>query len=30
MAATVVAFNKLIWNKILFQKLGKRYYEVGD
>ncbi len=30
MAAAVVAFNKLIWSKILFQKLGKRYYEVGD
>ncbi|MEM1611045.1 MAG: ABC transporter permease subunit [Sulfolobales archaeon] len=30
MAAVVVALNKLVWSKILFQKLGRRYYEVGD
>ncbi|MEM1611607.1 MAG: ABC transporter permease subunit [Sulfolobales archaeon] len=30
MAAIVIAFNKLVWNRILFQKLGRRYYEVGD
>jgi len=30
MATAVVVFNKLFWGKILFQKLGKRYYEVGD
>ncbi len=30
MATAVVALNKLIWSKILFQKLGRRYHEVRD